>query len=330
VDDRRIETHPDLMNPDWQKYAEREAWLEVKKTRRRSKRRRIKRPALVVVIALVALISAAVTVKQLRGSGANDAIGTTHAPATPPTTAPSALPEYAAVDLTQPFRNTPAALWKEGAAGISTPTPSAVGGYSADQVASAFDQVIRAITEGRLDRKTLEGHDTTAFLAALAPNDAKLVKPILDKPDKFDASAYVTLIADGFHLLPASPRVNGRLSAQPGTDKGELLVHAEYVIGYAFDPAHPGQLQSPGDILAFIRQDENYAIRTGSQYYKADQGLLVGKGNGEWFSMACLPSKAGYLAPSYSEPAIGGPAVKDEAAIYNLDKPISAENTCGS
>jgi hypothetical protein len=46
--------------------------------------------------------------------------------------------------------------------------------------------------------------------------------------------------------------------------------------------------------------------------------------------MACLPAKAGYLAPSYSEPAFGGPAVQDEAAIYNLDKPISAENTCGS
>jgi hypothetical protein len=334
MDDRRIETHPDLMNPDWQKHAEREAWLEVKKSRRRSKRGRVRRPGLMVVVALLALISAAVAVKQLHGSGANDGVGTAQAPTTPPTTAPSVLPRLAAVNLTQPFINTPAALWKDGAAGIATPAPSAIGTYSASQVATAFDEVTHAIVAGHLDRKTLEGHDTTAYLASFAPNQAKWVKTILDKPNKFDASGRVTLIADGFHLLPASPRVNGRLSAQPGPNSGELIIHAEYVIAYAFDTAHPEQLQSPADIVAFVRIDENYVLRTGSRYYKADQGLGFGdRKGGEVYSMACIPFKAGYLAPSYSESVIARPgdtSGQDETAIFDLNKPMSIAHGCGT
>jgi hypothetical protein len=330
VDDRRIETHPDLMDPDWQKHAEREAWTEVKRNRRRSKRGGVKRPGLWVVVALLVLISAAVTVKQLRGIGANNAIGTTHAPTTPPTTAPSTLPEYAAVDLTQPFLNTPAALWKDGTAGFSTPTASAIGTFSADQVKDAYDKVIHAVAAGRLDRKTLEGRDTTAFLASFAPNDATFIKTKLDGPDKSAAKSFVTLIADGFHMLPAGPRLNGRLSASPGAEPGELVIHAEYVIAYAFDTAHPEQLTGPADIVAFMRQEEKYLIRTGSRYYKADQGLLFGGGKGEWHSMACAPAKAGYLAPFYSDHTTHPPSTMDETAMYDLDKPVPQEDGCGS
>jgi hypothetical protein len=330
MDDRRIETHPDLMDPDWQKHAEREAWTEVKRSRRRSKRGRARLPGLWVVVALLVLISAAVTVKQLGGIGANNALGAPPAPTAPPTTAPSVLPQVAAVDLTQPFSNTPAALWKDGTAGFSTPAASAIGTFSADQVKDAYDKVIHAVAAGRLDRKTVEGHDTTAFLASFAPNNATFIKTSLDKPDKFAASGYVTLIADGFHLLPAGPRLKGRLSADRGAEPGELVIHAEYVIAYAFDTAHPEQLTGPGDIVAFMRQDDNYLIRTGSRYYKADQGLVFGGGQGgEWHSMACAPSKAGYLAPSYSDHMTHGASSKDETAMYDLDKPVPLEDTCG-
>jgi hypothetical protein len=334
MDDRRIETHPDLMNPDWQKHAEREAWLEVNKSRRRAKRGRVRQPGLMVVVALLALIFAAVTVKQLHGSGANNGVGTATAPTTP-TTAPSVLPRLAAVDLTQPFISTPAALWKDGAAGISTPAPSAIGAYSPDQVASGFDKVTHAISEAHLDRKTLEGHDTTAYLASFAPNQAKIIKTILDMPDKFRSGGFVTRIADGFHLLPVSPRINGRLSAQPGANSGELIIHAEYVVAYAFDTPYPEQLRGPGDIVAFVRNDESYLLRTGSHFFKADQGLSFGDGTkpGEVYSMACTPFKAGYIAPSYSEPAIarpGGTSGQDETAIFDLNKPMSIAHGCGT
>jgi hypothetical protein len=329
MDDRRIETHPDLMDPDWQKHAEREAWTEVRRSRRRSKRGRARLPGLWVVVALLVLISAAVTVKQLGGISANDGLGASSAPKTPPTTAPSVLPQVAAVDLTQPFSNTPAALWKDGAAGFSTPAASAIGTFSAVQIKDAYDKVIHAVAAGRLDRKTVEGHDTTAFLASFAPNDAKFIKTKLDQPDKSGAASYVTLIADGFHLLPAGPRLNGRLSATSGTEPGELVIHAEYVIAYAFDTAHAEQLTSPGDIVAFMRQDENYLIHTGSRYYKADQGLGFGDGKGEWLSVACAPYKAGYLAPSYSDHTAHPPSTKDETAMYDLDKPLPLEDTCG-
>ena len=334
MDDRRIETHPDLMDPDWQKHAEREAWTEVKRSRRRSKRGRARLPGLWVVVALLVLISAAVTVKQLGGIGANNALGASPAPTTPPTTAPSVLPQVAAVDLTQPFSNTPAALWKDGAAGIATPAPSAIGTYSPDQVASGFDKVTHVIAEGHLDRKTLEGHDTTAYLASFAPNEANIIKMILDMPDKFHSAGFVTRIADGFHLLPASPRIKGRLSVQPGANSDELIIHAEYVIAYAFDTPHPKQLSGPGDIVAFVRNDESYILRTGS-HFKADQGLSFGDGTkaGEVYSVACIPFKAGYLAPSYSESANASPGDtggQDETAIYDLDKPMPIAHGCGT
>jgi hypothetical protein len=289
------------------------------------------------VVALLVLISAAVTVKQLGGIGANNALGigannalgASPAPQTSPTTAPSVLPQVAAVDLAQPFSNTPAALWKDGTAGFSTPAASAIGAFSADQVKDAYDKVIHAVAAGRLDRKMVEGHDTTAFLASFAPNDVTFIKTSLDQPDKFAASSYVTLIADGFHLLPTGPRLNGRLSASGGAEPGELVIHAEYVIAYAFDTAHPEKLMGPADIVAFIRQDENYHIRTGSRYYKADQGLVFGVGKGEWSSMACAPSKAGYLAPLYSDRMTHGASSKDERAMYDLDKPVPLEDTCG-
>jgi hypothetical protein len=329
MDDRRIETHPDLMNPDWQKHAEREAWLEVKKNRRRSKRGRVRRPWLTVAVALLALISAAVTVKQLHGSGPNG-VGTAQAPTTP-----SVLPRLAPVNLTQPFLNTPAAAWKDGLAGFSMPAASAIGTFSAAQVNDAYDKVTRAVAGGRLDRKTLEGHDTTAYLASFAPNQSKFIKTILDMPDKFRSGGFVTRIADGFHLLPVSPRINGRLSAQPGASSGELIIHAEYIIAYAFDTPHPDQLRGPGDIVAFVRNDENYLLRAGSQFYKADQGLSFGDGTkpGEVFSMACAPFKAGYLAPSYSESVItrpGDTSVQDETAIFDLNKPMNIAHGCGT
>jgi hypothetical protein len=334
MDDRSIETHPDLMDPDWQKHAEREAWTEVRRTRRRSKRGGIGKPALWVTLGLVVLVGAAVVVNLVRARGANGGFAAGTAPATAakttPTTAPSVLPQVAAVDLTQPFANTPAALWKDGTAGFSIPASAAVGSFSAKQVADAYSQVTQAVARAHLERKTLEGHDTTAFLTSLAPNEANRVKVILDKPDKVDAGGFVTLVADGFHLLPTGPRLNGRLSAQPGAEKSELNIHAEYVIAYGFDTAHPDDLTSPADIVAFFREDETYTLRTGSRWYQADQGLSFGDSvGGETFSMACGAAKAGYLAPSYSERVMSrGPDGHDETAVYDLDKPVDLTDSC--
>jgi hypothetical protein len=329
MDDRRIETHPDLMDPDWRKHAEREAWTEVKKSRRRSKRGGFGKPAVWVTVGMVVLVGGAIVVNVMRDRSATNGFQAAGAPTASPTTAPSVLPEAAPVDLAQPFASTPAALWKDGVDGFTVPEAAAVGSFSAKQVTDAYGQVKQAVSRARLDRATLEGHDTTALLSSFAPSEASRLKPLLDKPDKVDASAHVTLIADGFHLLPTGPRLKGKLTAQPTARKGELTIHAEYVIAYAFDTPHPNDLTSPSEIVAFLRGDQNYTMLVGSGWHKADLGLSFGASAGsETFSMACGAANAGYLAPLYSELTQKNSVEYDETKIYDLDKPLDLVDGC--
>jgi hypothetical protein len=325
MDDRRIETHPELMDPDWQKHAEREAWTEVKKSKRRNGSPRKKRPGLWVSLGLVVLVAGAVALNQLRDTSANDNV------TTPQNAVPTALPQYAKVDLAEPFARTPAADWKDGAAGFTVPAPAAIGAFSAKEVAKAYEQVNNAVIQSRLDRKMLIGHDPSAYLALLTTNEAKRAKETLDKPDKFEGAALVTQVADGFTLLPSGPKLSGRLSAKPGDDEGELIIHAEYLIAYAFDTKKPEDLTSPGDIVVFQRQDENYSLLKG-RYVKEDLGLSAAYGEGGvTYSMACAAFKAGYLAPVYSEKVVtssSGSADFDENMMYNLDTPLTDVHGC--
>jgi hypothetical protein len=82
-DDRRLETHPDLMNPDWQKYAARDAWLgakkDLKKRRKRDRRAggyqqpgQSRWPGVLALLIVVGLVAAAIIVHQLQGVGVNE------------------------------------------------------------------------------------------------------------------------------------------------------------------------------------------------------------------------------------------------------------------
>jgi hypothetical protein len=81
-DDRRLETHPDLMNPDWQKYAERDAWLGAKKDLRKRRKREGRTggrrpgnsrwPGVLALLLVVVLVAAAVVVHQIQGIGVNE------------------------------------------------------------------------------------------------------------------------------------------------------------------------------------------------------------------------------------------------------------------
>ncbi|MEU3764208.1 hypothetical protein AB0E55_04050 [Amycolatopsis keratiniphila] len=84
-EDRRIETHPDLMNPDWQKHAERDAWLGAKKELKKKRRKQQKAaasgysapgtsrwPGIAALVALIVLVVAAVTVNAVQERGVNE------------------------------------------------------------------------------------------------------------------------------------------------------------------------------------------------------------------------------------------------------------------
>ncbi|WP_328611844.1 hypothetical protein OG943_22905 [Amycolatopsis sp. NBC_00345] len=87
--DDRIETHPDLIDPNWQKHAELDAWLgakkEMKKRRKRERRTGAgaqqrygaqaapsRWPGIIAVAGLVVLLVAAIVVHQVQGIGVNE------------------------------------------------------------------------------------------------------------------------------------------------------------------------------------------------------------------------------------------------------------------
>jgi hypothetical protein len=83
-EDRRMETHPDLMNPDWQKHAQRDAWLGAKKDLKKRRKRQQRAvstpgqsrwPGLLALLLVIALVTAAVVVHQIQGYGVNEVPG---------------------------------------------------------------------------------------------------------------------------------------------------------------------------------------------------------------------------------------------------------------
>jgi hypothetical protein len=84
--DDRMETHPDLIDPNWQKHAEVDAWLgakkEMKKRRKRERRTSAHQPygaaapsrwpGILAVAGLVVLLAAAIVVHQVQGVGVNE------------------------------------------------------------------------------------------------------------------------------------------------------------------------------------------------------------------------------------------------------------------
>jgi hypothetical protein len=70
VDEYGIENHPDLMDPDWQRHAEQEAWTHLRRTRRRALLgRRLAWSAVILATAVVAGAEAEVSCcSSIRGS----------------------------------------------------------------------------------------------------------------------------------------------------------------------------------------------------------------------------------------------------------------------
>lgn len=305
ADDHSIDTHPDLIDPEWRRRAEREARRGLRKARppKARKQRRWNKPSVWVVLGLVTLIGGAVYVTHTFGRTAKQ----TEAEHPQPTS----LAKVANIDLTQPFANTPAGLWKEGLAGI--------------EPGEGLDEVKQAIAAASLDPSALEEHNGRALLESLAPNDAKQVKQIVEGPDKRTAASYLDQLADGFHLLPVAPRMNGKLTLRQGERKGEQAIHASYIVAYAFFAEHPERLSGPAQIIAFSRREVDFVLR-GAPFAKADQGLWIGASSLMQYSIACGAAKAGFLAPSYSEINPNRTGIKDEARFYDLDKPLDTSD----
>ncbi|ANN22149.1 hypothetical protein SD37_31240 [Amycolatopsis orientalis] len=319
-----METHPDLMDPDWREHAEVDAWLGAEKDLRKRRKQASRRGfrvsgGPVFVLALIALVVAAVVVHRVQGRGINDVPGFGQPP--------KAAPLSGGVDLNRPFDRTPAATWAEGLAGITVPPGQATGGFTAKEVDVAYRTVTEAISAARLGSRALQNHDGSELLALLSPNERVRLEPTLTNALTVEKGRYLTLIGPN-RLLQVRPRMTGSLTAKPG-DEGELIVHASYTTAYAFD-ALPSEARRPADIVPFLRDEQDYVIRKAPPFAKADAGLGFGEGAGYHANMACDAIKTGILAPQYadkSKPVDGAIAV-DEADTYDPTKPLPSTGNC--
>ncbi|WP_033289247.1 hypothetical protein [Amycolatopsis jejuensis] len=321
MDDHGIEDHPDLMDPEWQRHAEKEAWVGLRATRRRA---RVRTWVTLSVAGLVALAAAGIAVYLARRPDSSSGVPAAPAATTATTTtttgsAPTELPDYAHVDLTRPFDKTPAQNWAEGIAGLKTAPAAKVGSFSAAQVAQAEDQVKKAITAAHLDHGTLDGHHPDAYLALFAPDARTDLQS--------GVQGYVTYLADGYHLLPVAPRLNGTLTVQPGKT-GELVLHVSYVVAYAFDPGTQS-IEGPSDIEPFVRVEADYIERIGNSWAPASRGLWLEAYHAFDTNIACSASKSGFLMPEFGEPSFDGPSVSPDPGRYDPAKPVPTKGNCG-
>ncbi|WP_328610233.1 hypothetical protein OG943_14260 [Amycolatopsis sp. NBC_00345] len=328
-EDDLLDSHPDLVDPEWRKHAQADARLGARKDRRRQRaanrsrghRRPRRRWWIFAAVLTILAVTGALVVLAGRRPAAEVAAPN-----------PTAVPILAPVDLARPYAHTPAELWPKGMDGISSPAAAAVGPFKAEAVTDAYAQARRAIVAGRLDPAALFGHDPKAFAALLAPDERDQLTPLLTgKPAKGKSafSGYLTEIADGYHLLDAGPRTSGTLTAHPGK-AGELAVDANYVVAYAFDNVHPGGLTSPAEIVSFLRVDETYVVRSGPSFAEASHGLWVENGHSGFSSVGCAAAKEGFLAPGYANPPAASPTGEhlDAPGYYDPKYPVPTLDSC--
>ncbi|MFJ7215154.1 hypothetical protein [Amycolatopsis sp. NPDC098790] len=325
-DDNLLDSHPDLVDPEWRKHAQTDAWLGAKQDRkqfRKQQRRGARKPRrrwwiFGVFVLVLAVTTAAIVYVGRRSAPAGEAV--------PEVPNPTQVPDYAHVDLARPYANTPAQDWPKGLDGI---TAAPAGPAEAD----AYAEVKQVISAARLDPAVLTGHDPKAFLALFAPDMRQHLTEVFGrKPAKDVASfdSYVTEIADGYHLLDAGPRSFGTLAAHPGAKPGELAVDARYVIAYAFDNVHPEGLTSPNEIVSFLRVDETYILRSGKTFAESSNGLWLENVHSAFSSVGCAAAREGFLAPGYANPPAGPGTGADQDApgYYDPKYPVPDLDGC--
>jgi hypothetical protein len=337
-DDGLFDSHPDLADPAWRKTAKRAArearppthremrrrWAAIDPVSAPPPRRRVRPSWLVTGLVLLVMIGTGLWWRS--GAQAANTVGSagviplsTQPPSDTVTTEGSTP-----LDLNQPFANTPAAGWGDGANGIVLPPPVAVPGWTTAQVATAESQVRQVLIAAHLDTPLLINHDPSHYLALLAHNVVPALQRDLADPKISHAAGAVTQLASGFRLLPAPIKVSGTMSDSPGPD-GNILIHANYVFAFPFVPAHPSTIRYSWEIVAIHHVQEDFEVISDGRY----RGVWPQQSQGYMADMACGPSNQGYLAPAYSEERFNGPAnTEDPSALYNPSHDLNITDTC--
>lgn len=273
---------------------------------------------------LVVLAVGAVVVLLLRSSLFAPVAGDPVSSGTPTQRASAQL------DLARPFDATPAAGWRDGAAGITTPAPKAVGEFSAAQVAEATGLVRDALVASRIDARLLVQHDPAGYLELLAPDARRQLEPLFADGREPEVQSLVSMVAPGSELLPVQPKVSGSMTVRRG-DPGELVVHTNYVFAYAFRPEAPTKLVDAMNVIVVVRADVDYVLRSGERWTPGSRGLWFGDASGFGYSIGCDAYRKGFLTPAALERSVNTPSDDREPdAFFDPTAPLPAAGGCHS
>ncbi len=273
-----------------------------------------------IIGAAVAVVAGVGTFAALRGTADQRTVEVTQA-----------APAQVHIDAAHPFTGTPAEGWADGESGVVAPAAAAIGKFTKQQVTDAYTKVRQAVITSRLDRTVLEKHDVEKYLKLLARDSQKNMRPVFGN-DPHEAHAYATRLATGYTLLPAAPKVSGKMWAEVGTRPGELVVHTNYVFAYAFNNDKAEQLTDVMDIVAVDRWDTDYSVLTG-QYTASSLGIWPVRSQGFTYSMGCEALREGYLAPAFSEQhakAATESTTRDRTRYFDPSSTLPANSTCDS
>ncbi|MFF2084451.1 hypothetical protein ACFVVM_11765 [Nocardia sp. NPDC058176] len=283
-----------------------------------------KRWSLIAVVIGVVLVLVAAGALALRGQSGTNSAGTTG-----DSSSTTELRVTARVDLSQPYRNTPAEAWPEGEAGIVVPPAAPIGRYSADQVATAMAKAAALISASRLNRHVLETHDVEPVLALLSPHQADALREQLGEGDEIAAAWLSIRISPDYTLLPVTPRVTGKMSTALN-EHDELVIRTDYLVAYAFDAREPSRLDGPLDIVSVVRWEFDYIWIDDPHYDDRSQGMYLGDVDGHHYSVSCRHHDQGLLAPNYLNPPRFGSVFADEdpETYFDPNAPIASDADC--
>jgi len=302
VDD--IDSHPDLTDQKWLRGAERRA-------RRAARRARPRRPGprwsrLVIPGVLILFCGALIVFYRVGSVELPDSAPTTAARPTTASPDPTTAESSGHVDLARPFAATPAADWPTE---VPVPAAKATGRFGAAQVTAAYQAVQRTTTEARLDPEIIVHHDNDPYLATLTPG-VKLPDP----------GSRVTRIADGYQLLPVPPRVSGDMTSSVD-ERGELVVHANFVYAYAFEPPSHLAPSTPWDIVSVIHENADYLIVDGKPWPSTEKSYF--------YSINCDLLQQGLLGPGFSgRGTTPRPDAESPQAYYDPKHPVTGPDSC--
>ncbi|QFU88338.1 hypothetical protein YIM_15785 [Amycolatopsis sp. YIM 10] len=152
------------------------------------------------------------------------------------------------------------------------------------------------LVAARVNRAVLTGGEMAPLYAPLSGNLRDTLRTRL-RDNPVAMPAYVIKVAPGFRLLPGGPKITGTIWAEPGAQKGELLIKTNMV--YAFDVDNPSQATQPIDTVTAIRMDNEFLYRDGSMWAAENRGIDTVSGHGFYHFSACSYQYQGQLAPAH-------------------------------